>query len=504
MNLHRFAFIFVILLFTLSLTALIAFASDSADSPPCSTPPNVVLFVSDDMGWNDLGYTGGLPETPNIDRLSAEGVQLDRFYVFPICSPTRAALMTGRSPIRFGVTHPIDRRDIIPADERFMPLVFRDAGYQTFMAGKWHLGTNGEEFMPQGRGFDHFYGDLGGVTEYYNSPDLPRRWQRNDEPIVEDGYSTDLFADEAIDWIKNRDRTKPVFIYLPFNAPHNPCEAPEEIVQKYQQRGFLHREATRMAAIDALDHAIGRVLATIDEQEMTENTLVMFFCDNGPASPRERPEMLPRGPRFAAMMLQEETPTPSKTSSARQLRGGKSSVYEGGIYVPAVIRWPGVVEQGGRCDQLISVLDLLPTIAAAVEIPVKNEKPLDGENMWPSIRDGQTAPEKEIVLASGKDLAIIHDNWKLVLIGEERELFNLEVDPRESRDISADEPDIVTHFSEKLAPYVKMLENVRTWEPPGTPQQGTGRPPRMGAGAPDFQPPIPGRQRARPNFPRYN
>ena len=500
MNMHRFTYPLLTLLFTLSLPlpTLTVFATNPQDSRETSTPPNVVLFVSDDMGWPDLGYAGGLPETPNIDRLSAEGVQLDRFYAFPICSPTRTALMTGRSPIRFGITNPIAGRDMIPADERFMPTVFRDAGYQTFMAGKWHLGTNGEEFMPQGRGFDHFYGALGGITEYYNSPDWPRRWQRNGEPVVEDGYSTDLFAKEAIDWIENRDRAKPFFIYLAFNAPHNPCSAPDEIVQKYQQRGFMLHEATRLAAIDALDQAIGRVLATIDEQEMTENTLVMFFCDNGPGAPRVRPAELPRRPRFAAIMPQEETPVPTETSSARQLRGGKGSLYEGGVYVPAVIRWPGVIEPSGRCDQLISVLDLLPTLATAVGIPVDSEKPLDGENMWPSIQEGLSVPERELVLASGKDLAIIRDNWKLVQIGDVSELFNLDIDPMESEDLSADEPDIVEFFTEKLMPYAKMLENVRAAGPPGAPPQGAGRPMRPGATAPGGQRPVPGAQRPIP------
>ena len=189
------------------------------------------MFVSDDMGWNEVGYHGSKIATPHIDGLAKEGVQLDRFYVHPICSPTRTALMTGRSPARFGITGPIGR-GVVPLDEHFLPQTFQKAGYQTFMVGKWHLGERSDDHAPNARGFDHFYGCLGGVIDYYTH----RRgrgldWQRNGKPVIEEGYSTDLFAAEAIRLLKNRDQKKSVFLYLPFNAPHQPAQAPDVLIQ---------------------------------------------------------------------------------------------------------------------------------------------------------------------------------------------------------------------------------------------------------------------------------
>ena len=189
--------------------------------------PNIVLFVSDDMGWNEVGYHGSKIATPHIDGLAKEGVQLDRFYVHPICSPTRTALMTGRSPARFGITGSIGR-GVVPLDEHFLPQTFQKAGYQTFMVGKWHLGERSDDYAPNARGFDHFFGFHGGGINYYTTDgSRARGWFRNGQSVAPQGYSTDLLADEAIKLLKNRNKKKPVFLYLPFNAPHQPAQASE-------------------------------------------------------------------------------------------------------------------------------------------------------------------------------------------------------------------------------------------------------------------------------------
>jgi len=401
--------------------------------------PNIVIFVSDDMGWNDVGYHGSLVNTPHIDSLARDGVQLNRFYVFPVCSPTRTALMTGRSPIRFGITHAMGRREGVPLDEHFLPAAFKAAGYQTFMVGKWHLGADDEKYKPQSRGFDHFYGFLGGIVDYYTHFGAGEvlDWQRNGKTLEEDGYSTDLFAAEAVRLLKNRDKKKPVFLYIPFNAPHGPAQAPEAIIQKYEKLGLHGKKKARLASIDSMDQAIGRVLDTLGSEGMAANTLTMFFCDNGAGGGRGRGA--------------------GATGGTLRLREGKGSVYEGGVRVPAVIRWPNIITAGSKSDQLVSVLDLLPTLASAAGIKHRGKKPLDGVNIWEAIRDGDRISRKPFAVGTDTDLAILKDYWKLVKIENKYQLFDLASDPTESKDIAKKHRKVLSQLKKLLAPYEKMM-----------------------------------------------
>ena len=296
--------------------------------------PNVIVMVADDLGWNDVGYHGGDIETPSLDRLAAEGIQLDRFYTTPICSPTRAALMTGRNPMRLGIAYgvilPWDNIGVHP-DERFLPESFLDAGYQTAMVGKWHLGHAQQSYHPNERGFEHFYGHLHTEVGYY--PPFAnkggRDFQRNGVTINDDGYETFLLADEASRYIRERDPEKPFFLYLPFLAPHTPLDAPKELQDKYkdintdlaparsQQTDATRRMAKLMlresarpmyaAVVDAMDQSIGKVLDTLDDEKITDNTIVLFMSDNG----------------GAAYSVGGADNAP--------LRGGKGEVFEGGI-----------------------------------------------------------------------------------------------------------------------------------------------------------------------------
>jgi arylsulfatase A-like enzyme len=423
----------------------------ASGNPSRASKPNVVILVSDDMGWNDVGYHGGKVETPNIDRLGAEGIELDRFYVFPICSPTRTAMMTGRSPIRFGIKRPIGGRGGVPADEHFLPKAFQTAGYQTFMVGKWHLGKGGEAYAPRSRGFDHFYGFRGGVIDYYkHTGQGGLDWQRNGESLEEEGYSTDLFAAEAVKLLKNRDRNQQVFLYVPFNAPHGPTQAPKKLIEKYEKLGSDRRTASRLAAIDSMDQAIGKILATLDEEGMTNDTLTMFFCDNGGPGSRERAANpnRPQSRRRGAVAGAANAP----------LRGGKGRVFEGGIRVPAVLRWPGVIEPGAKTEQLISAVDLLPTLAAAVGIPHGNDKPLDGFNMWPAIHEDKSVERGVVVIAGSGTLAVLRDPWKLIQLESEIALYNVVDDPSETTDLSEKEPDIVAALKAALLPYEAMMK----------------------------------------------
>ena len=216
-----------------------------------SARPHVVIFMSDGMGWNDVSYHGSLIHTPNIDQLAKEGLELDRFYVHPTCTLTRTAMMTGRSPISFGMRHGKLADKVLPVDEHFLPQSFQAAAYQTFMVGKWHLGNKRDAFLPNKRGFDQFYGFSGGSINYYTHLDSKGRldWQRNGKTLKEEGYSTDLFAAEAVTLLRNRDKSRPVFLYMPFNAPHvtpdGGPQAPDELVEKYRKIGLGGKSTRR-------------------------------------------------------------------------------------------------------------------------------------------------------------------------------------------------------------------------------------------------------------------
>ena len=386
--------------------------------------PNVIVMVADDLGWNDVGYHGGDIETPSLDRLAAEGIQLDRFYTTPICSPTRAALMTGRNPMRLGIAYgvilPWDNIGVHP-DERFLPESFLDAGYQTAMVGKWHLGHAQQSYHPNERGFEHFYGHLHTEVGYY--PPFAnkggRDFQRNGVTINDDGYETFLLADEASRYIRERDPEKPFFLYLPFLAPHTPLDAPKELQDKYkdintdlaparsQQTDGTRRMAKLMlresarpmyaAVVDAMDQSIGKVLDTLDDEKITDNTIVLFMSDNG----------------GAAYSVGGADNAP--------LRGGKGEVFEGGIRVVSAMRWPEQIEAGDKLDSIMTVMDVFPTVMEAAGISPGAHFPFDGQSLWPSIKTGAVAPRDDFVFFASEtpiyghfNLTVFNDQWKLV------------------------------------------------------------------------------------------
>lgn len=354
------------------------------------TKPNVVIIVTDDHGYADISAHGCPAPTPNMDRLGREGLRLERFYATPICSVTRSTLLTGRNPVRTQVNN---SRGLDLA-EHLLPQTFRAAGYQTYMCGKWHLGglynteTNtvvqgvsvpvireNVDYQPQNRGWDVHYGEYTGAIHYTthvsrenNLPD----WWLNGAANTDSGWSTDLLADKAVQLLKQRDPSKPVVLYLAFNAVHGPVSAPAELLAHYSQVPTANRRAT-LAALEQMDAAIGRVLATLDSEGMTSNTVVTFFGDNGGQA--------------------------STGGSNLPLRGDKGDLFDGGIHTPAAIRWPGVLPSGiTNCQQMVWVGDLFPTLCAAAGITPLNSRPLDGVNLWPlllSARNG-TLPASEL------------------------------------------------------------------------------------------------------------
>ncbi len=449
----------------LSLTLLLLFLWQGAWG---NEKPNIIVIVADDLGWNDVGFHGGDIDTPSLDRLAREGARFDRFYTAPICSPTRAALMTGRDPIRLGLAYsvilPWDNNGVHP-DEHFMPQSFKAAGYQTAMVGKWHLGHAQQTYHPNERGFDHFYGHLHTEVGFYppfaNSGG--KDFQRNGVSINDDGYETFLLSQEVTRYIKQRDASKPFFIYMPFLAPHTPLDAPQELQDKYKDintdlaparsaqtdntrkmaKLTMQKSARPMyaAVVDGMDQAIGQVLQTLDDEGITDNTLVFFMSDNG----------------GAAYSVGGADNSP--------LRGGKGETFEGGIRVVATARWPGKIKANTDVKQMMTVMDVFPTLAEAAGIETRNKRTLDGASYWSSITDGVHRPREEFVtfiseipLYGHFNIATLNEEWKLVQeIDQEQTsieiknyLFNLKDDPNEYHDLSAQHPDMVKELADKI------------------------------------------------------
>lgn len=413
---------------------------DRAEDAP---PPNVVILIADDLGWGDVGFNGSDIQTPNIDRLAREGMRLPAFYSEPICTPTRAALMTGRDPIRLGLAN----AGLMPwndggvsLDESFMPEAFRDAGYDTAMIGKWHLGHTVEQHTPNARGFNHFYGHLNTQIDFFEhgfagGHDL----QENGVPVQRPGeYATDIHGGEAVRWLTElRDKQKPFYLYVPFLAPHSPMQAKDEDLDKYPRRidVMANTQRTYAAMVDSLDQAVGRILDALEAEGVADNTIVLFTSDNGGFE--------------------------SFGADNGPWRGGKTETYEGGVRAPTALRWPEVIPAGTVNEAVISVLDLFPTLAAAAGIEPGDTKPFDGLDRWQAVLGrGDPWRGQPLVFTSNSPIynrfmhGVRDGKWKLVEVIDhqrretvvETQLFDLEADPGESNDLAAQHPNQVARL----------------------------------------------------------
>ncbi len=451
--------------------------------------PNVIVIVADDLGWNDVGFHGGDIDTPSLDRLAKEGMELSRFYTTPICSPTRAALMTGRNPMRLGIAYGVimtwDNIGVHP-DEHFMSQSFLAAGYQTAIVGKWHLGHAQQTYHPNNRGFEHFYGHLHTEVGFYPpfASQGGKDFQRNGVSIDDEGYETFLLADEARRYIRERDKDKPFFLYLPFIAPHTPLDAPQTLQEKYQDINtdlqparsqqtdntrriskLLLRPSARpmyAAVVDGMDQAIGRVLDTLDEENIADNTILLFFSDNG----------------GAAYSVGGADNAP--------LRGGKGETFEGGIRVVALMRWPAKLPGGKKMTSIMTAMDVFPTLAKAAGIEPQNAFRLDGKNLWSAIAEDEPAARDDYVffvsetpISGHFNVTIFNDEWKLVQeIDQEQltttvtnHLFKISDDPYEYNNLASAHPEVVNNLAARIhnwrALYPINGTRVRLVPPPG-------------------------------------
>ncbi|MFN2507216.1 MAG: arylsulfatase, partial [Chthoniobacterales bacterium] len=354
---------------SIALVALTCSHLCGADAPR----PNIVYFLVDDLGRADVGFNGSKDvRTPNIDRLAKEGAVLDSYYVQPVCSPTRAALMTGRYSTHTGVYKVIQPGSPwgMPLAERTLPQALRDAGYTTALTGKWHLGAFQPEYMPTKRGFEHQYGHMFGAIDYFTH----RRggqldWYRNDQPLKETGYSTHLISREAQRLIRQQPAGKPLFLYVAFNGVHSPHQVPEQYTKAY---GNLHGVRRKVAGmISAVDEAIGQIVAALEEKR--QNTLIIFSSDNG-------------GPR------------PGKVAMNTPLRAGKGTIYEGGMRVCATATWPEKISAGAVIKEPMHVIDWYPTLLKLGGASLEQKLPVDGLDVWPMLTSGAKTPHDAILL----------------------------------------------------------------------------------------------------------
>ena len=421
------------------------------------TKPNIVVIVADDLGWGDVGWHDSEIKTPNLDRLAESGMKLEQFYVQPVCSPTRAALMTGRYPMRYGLQVGVIRptNDFgLSTDERTLADALREMGYFTAICGKWHLGERRPEYLPLHRGFDHHYGHYLGAIDYYtHSRDGGLDWHRNGQPVREEGYSTDLVANESVRLIKERNPEKPFFLYVPFNAVHGPFQPPQEEAfnTPYQHLASPRREYAAMIA--SMDHNIGRILEALDEQGIAEKTVVFFSSDNG-------------------------GPNPKQVTSNGPLRGGKFKLYEGGVRVPACIVWPGKIKPKTVCEQPMHIVDLFPTLVNFVGGSLEQKLPLDGIDIKDALLHDKELDRACVLLnASPFTGALRMGDWKIVINGqvgsndlpgpkrrienqtaEERklELFDLRDDPYEKNDLAESNPEKLAELWQAYQSYAKQ------------------------------------------------
>jgi arylsulfatase A-like enzyme len=439
-----------------SLLGLAAPPAGAAQAPK----PNIVFLLADDLGWSDVSYHGGEIKTPNLDQLAARGAKLEQFYVQPVCSPTRAALLTGRYPMRHGLQVGVVRpwaQYGLPLEEQTLAQGLKQAGYFTAICGKWHLGHFQKPYLPTPRGFDHQYGHYNGALDYFtHERDGGFDWHRNGETCRDEGYTTELIGNEAVRLIEHHDFKQPLFLYVPFNAPHTPLQARPEDLQLYEHIPNRTRRAYA-AMVHCEDLQVGRIVAALEKRGVATHTLFIFSSDNG-------------------------GPLGSGATNGR-LRAGKGTLYEGGTRVAAFATWPGRIPAGAVIHEPLHIVDWYPTLLGLAGAEVKQKLPLDGRNIWPVLAEGARTPHADILLnTTPNNGAIRMGDWKLVLNGgrpdaadgispvpakrkgnrarpagdENVELFNLAEDPYEQRNLAAQHPEKVNALRARLDAYARQ------------------------------------------------
>ncbi len=411
--------------------------------------PNIVIILADDVGNADLGYRGSMIRTPNIDTLANEGVRLESFYGMQVCTPARAALLTGRYPMRTGLQTFVifpGHTYGLPTEETTLPQALKEAGYTTAMVGKWHLGHADRKYWPQNRGFDHFYGNLVGEVDYFTKDRGGIiDWQRNGEFLKEEGYHTTQIGDEAVKLIEQQDPSKPLFLYFASLAPHSPYQAPLADVDAYKDVFKDETQRNYAAMITVLDTQVGRIVDALEKKGIRDNTLIFFASDNGGKI---------AGSASAPGTGASNTPPASNGI----FRDGKVSLYEGGVRVPAIVNWPAKLKPGITHEPL-HLVDLMPTLLNLAGGHGSSVRPFDGKDAWDSIAEGKSSPHEDILI--NVEIfrgAIRKGQWKLVKLATlpgKTELFDLSKDPGEKTNVADQFPEVVADLEARLVAYAR-------------------------------------------------
>lgn len=427
--------------FTLALMFALAPVAGTA-----AERPNIVYIMADDLGWQDLSYLGKEIRTPHIDRLAQGAVRLNQFYVQPYSTQTRAALLTGRYPMRYG----LQTQSILPSspfglptDERTLAQALKEGGYRTALVGKWQLGHAKPEMGPLRRGFDYHYGPLAGQVDPMRKTNaLGPDWRRNDKPVKEEGYVTTLLGRDAANLIAKHDAATPLFLFLSFTAPAAPSFAPKEFVDR---NSHIPDEARRTYAgmVSALDDAIGLVTGALEKKGMLDNTIIVFHSDNGGAVPT----------RFATGDGDVRNPA----ADNGVFREGRGSLYEGGVRVAALTHWQGRIAPKTVVTDTLHVTDLHATLLHLAGAAADAERRPDGVDVWPALVERQRTPRKELLL-NVEDFhgAIRVGEWKLIVhaaLPARIELFDIANDPQEAENQAASYPDRVQDLLGRLNAY---------------------------------------------------
>jgi arylsulfatase A-like enzyme len=443
LNSLLFVFFFAVAVLTNSLSKIVE-AAEQGGAPR----PHIIYIVADDLGWKDVGFHGSDIKTPSIDRLAQEGARLEQFYVQPMCTPTRAALMTGRYPFRYGLQTlviPTPGKYGLPTDERLLPQALKEAGYRTAMVGKWHLGHADRKYWPRQRGFDYHYGAVLGEIDYFtHASSNVRDWYRNNQPVKEEGYVTQLLGKDAVARINEHDAKSPLFLYLAFTAPHAPYQAPKRYLGQYKHIADPTRRAYA-AMITSMDDEIGKVIAALDKKKMRDNTLIVFMSDNGG--------------NVSAMFSGDVDVSKLKLPADNgPYRGGKGMLYEGGTRVAALANWPGRIK-AGEVKEVIHVVDMFPTLAGLAGANVNKGKSLDGLDVWSTISEGKPSPRQEVVYNIEPFRGgVRRGDWKLVWrtpLPSSLELFNLAEDPSEKTNLADKNPQKVAELQKRIEELAK-------------------------------------------------
>jgi arylsulfatase len=435
---------------------------------PFGEKPNIILVITDDQGYGPIGkHNHPWIQTPNLDKLHSQSIRFERFLVSPTCSPTRAALMSGRHPMKNGITHTILERERMALSTITLPQVLSMAGYSSGIFGKWHLGDE-EPYQPHKRGFDEaFIHGAGGIGQKFNCSCADVPGNKYFDPVIRhngtfvktNGYCTDLFFTAGMGWIKDmKEKSKPFFAYISTNAPHGPFIAPPTYAKKFTDRGFSERDAGFYGMIENIDKNMGRLMEKLDQWDLNKNTILIFMSDNGSVG-----GMVREGSKLGT----SKDGKPMEGFNAG-MKGAKASADEGGVRVPFFVRWPGKFSSGKAVERISAHIDLLPTLAHIAGIDQLPKGQVEGRSLVPLLKNPNAKWKDRYLFTQGarwktgaeptdhmwKRFAVRNERFRLV----ENSLYDMKADPGQTTDVASKFPEIVKSMKEA---YEKFWKDTR-------------------------------------------